>query len=56
MDKERVSQVELKVNDKEIDINPFVHQVIKNVTLGLVSSLRLEEEVRKIELKITNLR
>ena len=55
MDKDSVSQVELKINDKEIDINPFVHQVIENVTLGLVTSLRLEEEVRKIELKITDL-
>jgi hypothetical protein len=49
------AQVELKINGVDVEINPFVHEVIKNVTLGLVSSLRLEKEVEKIELKITDL-
>jgi hypothetical protein len=54
MTKEEKSLVELRVNDKEVEINSFVQGVIRNIVMGLISSLRLDGEAKTIELKITN--
>ena len=43
----------LKVNDREIPLNPFVTEVFYNVINGLVDSLdKVPEEKNKIELVI----
>ncbi len=54
MTQEKRSLVALKVNGKKVEINPFVQGVIRNVILGLISSLRLDGEAKTIELKIIN--
>jgi hypothetical protein len=54
MTKEEISLVELRVNDKEVEINSFVQGVIRNIVMGLISSLRLDGEAKTIELKITS--
>jgi hypothetical protein len=46
-------KITLKVNDREIPLNPFVTDVFSNVISGLVDSLHnIPEEKNKIELVI----
>ena len=46
-------KVSLKVNNREIPLNPFVTEVFYNVINGLVDSLnKVPEEKNKIELVI----
>ncbi|MDH4222036.1 MAG: hypothetical protein OEV55_00705 [candidate division Zixibacteria bacterium] len=45
-------KVELKVNGKEITLNPFANNIIGNTIWGMVSSLKLDDEPEKIEIKI----
>jgi hypothetical protein len=46
-------KITLKVNDREIPLNPFVTDVFLNVVNGLVDSLnKVPEEKNKIELII----
>jgi len=46
-------KVELKVNDKEISLNPFANDIISNALWSMVSSLKLEEEPKKIAISIS---
>ena len=46
-------KVELKVNGKEISLNPFANNIVGNTIWGMVSSLKLEDEPEKIEIKIS---
>lgn len=50
---EEVRHVELKVNGKDVDLNPFVQTIFTNTIMGLVSSLRIEEEPKRVELSIS---
>ena len=45
-------KVELKVNGKEITLNPFANNIVGNTIWGMVSSLKLDDEPEKIEIKI----
>ena len=45
-------EVKVLVNGKEIEKNPFVSSVIGNTVSGMVSALRLDEEPRKIEIRV----
>lgn len=47
-------KVELKINDKEIPLNPFANNIISNTIWSMVSSLKLEEEPEKIEIKVSS--
>ena len=46
-------QIKVLVNDKPIVMNPFVQDIVKNVVLALVQSLKLEQESETIEMKLT---
>jgi hypothetical protein len=48
-----LKKVELKVNGKDITLNPFANNVISSTIWSMVSSLKLEEEPRDIEIKIS---
>jgi len=48
-----LKKVELKVNGKEIPLNPFANNIISNTIWSIVSSLKLEEEPKNIEIKIS---
>lgn len=50
---EEVRHVELKVNGKDVDLNPFVQTIFTNTIMGLVSSLRIKEEPKRVELSIS---
>jgi hypothetical protein len=46
-------KVELKVNGKEIPLNPFANNIVGSTIWSMVSSLKLEDEPEKIEIKIS---
>jgi len=46
-------KVELKVNGKEISLNPFAKNIVGNTIWSMVSSLKLEEEPEKMEIKVS---
>jgi len=46
-------EVKVIINGKEIEVNQFVSAVFGNTINGMVSSLRLEDSPREIEIKIT---
>ncbi|HEX9912089.1 MAG TPA: hypothetical protein VGB01_02450 [candidate division Zixibacteria bacterium] len=48
-----LKKVELKVNGKEVSLNPFANNIIGNTIWGMVSSLKLEDEPEKMEIKIS---
>ncbi len=45
--------VKVIINGKEIEINPFVTSVFGNIVVGMVSSLKLDDEPKEIEIKVT---
>ena len=46
-------QIQLKVNDKEVPMNPFVKKAFSNVIEGLVDSLdKLPDKINRIEIMI----
>lgn len=48
-----LKKVELKVNGKEVSLNPFANNIVGNTIWEMVSSLKLEDEPEKIEVKIS---
>ena len=47
--KERIKAVDVRVNGKEIELNDFVKTLFGNTVVGMVSSLRLSQRPRCIE-------
>lgn len=46
-------KVVLKVNDNEVELNPFVQEFVARTIKGMVSSLRDVEEPQTISLEIS---
>lgn len=44
--------IEIKVGDKEIDMLPFVKEIIGNSILGMLEALKGYEDDKDIEIKI----
>ena len=48
-----ISDLLLKVNDKIVPCNPFVRAILKNVVLGVIKAIKIEDEdLSEIDLKI----
>jgi hypothetical protein len=47
-----IKKVVLKVNGQEISLNPFANNIISNTVWSMISSLKLEEKPKDIEIKI----
>ena len=45
-------QARMKVNNKDIELNPFVESYVANVTLGVVRSLKGVDYLKKIEVRV----
>jgi hypothetical protein len=45
--------VKVVINGKEIEINPFVTSIFGNIIIGMLSSLKLDDEPKEIEIKLT---
>jgi len=48
-----LKKIELKVNGKEISLNPFANNILSSTIWSMVSSLKLEEKPENIEIKIS---
>ena len=46
-------QAELRINDKEIELNEFVEGIISKTIIGMVGSLHGVDEVKTLSLKIS---
>ena len=51
--KTECAKVELKVNGKEIALNPFTKNIICSCVAGLVTPLRGVEDIKDIDLKLS---
>lgn len=45
--------VELKINDREIELNAFVESFIAQTVTGMVKALRGVGEIKEIDLKVS---
>jgi hypothetical protein len=50
---ENKKEVKVKVNGKELSLNPFVTGLTGNLIWALVSSLKLEEEAREVTIEVS---
>ena len=47
--KEKIKSVGVRVNGKDVELNEFVESFIGNTVVGMVSSLRLDQPPKRIE-------
>ena len=47
--KQKIKSVGVRVNGKEIELNDFVETIFGNTIMGMVSSLRLDQPPKLIE-------
>lgn len=47
------NEIKILVNGKEIELNKFAMSVCGNTVYGMVSSLKLEDEPKEIEIKVS---
>lgn len=47
--KQKIKTVGVRVNGKEVELNDFVQTIFGNTLVGMVSSLRLDQPLKRIE-------
>jgi len=52
-EKEKARSIKIKVNGKEISLNPFTTHILGNTIWAMVSSLKLEEKPNRIEIELS---
>ena len=52
MENSKNLRLKIVVNDEPIPMNPFVQDIIKNIILSMVTSLKLKNEPEKIEITL----
>jgi hypothetical protein len=50
--KQNIKAVGIRVNGKEIELNDFVQTMFGNTVVGMVSSLRLDQPPKRIEVYV----
>jgi hypothetical protein len=50
--KQKVKSVGVRVNGKDIELNDFVETIFGNTIVGMVSSLRLDQPPKHIEVSV----
>ena len=51
-EKEKTRSIKIKVNGKEIPLNPFATHILGNTIWVMISSLKLEEKPNRIEVEL----
>ena len=51
-EKEKARSIKIKVNGKEIPLNPFATHILGNTIWVMISSLKLEEKPNRIEVEL----
>jgi hypothetical protein len=52
-EKERARSIKIRVNGKEIALNPFSTHIIGSVIWAMVTSLKLDEKPGKVEIELS---
>jgi hypothetical protein len=52
-DSEKARAVKIKVNGKEVPLNPFATHILGNTIWAMISSLKLEEKPSKIQIELS---
>jgi hypothetical protein len=52
-DSEKARSVKIKVNGKEVPLNPFATHILGNTIWAMISSLKLEEKPSKIQIELS---
>ncbi len=52
-EKEEARSIEVKVNGKDVCLNPFATHLLGNTIWTMISSLKLEEKPNRIEIKLS---
>lgn len=52
-DSEKARSVKIKVNGKDIPLNPFATHIVGSTIWAMISSLRLEEKPKRIEIELS---
>lgn len=52
-EKERARSIKMRVNGKEIALNPFSTHIIGSVIWAMVTSLKLDEKPGKVEIELS---
>jgi hypothetical protein len=50
---EKAKSIKIKVNGKEISLNPFSTHIIGSAIWAMVTSLKLEEKPSKVEIELS---
>lgn len=48
-----LKEVKIQINGKELELNKFAMNIVGNTVLGMVSSLKLEDEPKEIEIRVS---
>jgi hypothetical protein len=52
-EKEKARSIKVKVNGKEVSLNPFATHILGNTIWAMISSLKLEEKPGRIEIELS---
>lgn len=50
---DKIGDIKIKVNEKELSLNPFVTSLVGNLVWAIVSSLKIEEEAHKVVIEVS---
>ncbi|MGB2979668.1 MAG: hypothetical protein WBC77_00270 [Candidatus Zixiibacteriota bacterium] len=50
---EKKRAIKVKVNGKDIPLNPFATNILGNAIWAMITSLRLEEKPAKVEIEVS---
>jgi hypothetical protein len=50
---EKARSIKIKINGKEIELNPFTTHIMGSTIWAMVTSLRLEEKPQKVEIELS---
>lgn len=51
-EKKKARSIKIKVNGKEVSLNPFSSHILGNTIWAMISSLKLEEKPNQIEIEL----
>jgi hypothetical protein len=50
---EKARSIKIKINGKEIKLNPFTTQIFGSTIWAMITSLHLEEKPRRVEIELS---
>jgi hypothetical protein len=52
-EKEKAQSIKIKVNGREVSLNPFATHILGSTIWAMISSLKLEEKPNRIEIELS---